>query len=148
MIVREATAADAQAMTALRAASIRDLCAADHGDDPSEIASWIGPDDKFAKLIAQPELSLIVVEIDDEIAGLGGMSGDQILLNYVHPAFRAKGVSKTVMQALESRMVAQGILVGHLCSTATALPFYLSLGWVNAGPADAQKGQPMTKDLL
>lgn len=148
MIVREAVPADAPAMTALRAASIRELCAADHGDDPSAIASWIGPEDKFARLIEQEELTLIVVDIDDEIAGLGGMSGDQILLNYVHPAFRSRGISKTVMQALESRMVAQGILIGHLHSTETALAFYQSLGWAKAGPADPDKGQPMTKDLL
>ena len=135
-------------MTQLRAASIRALCTPDHGDDEATIISWIGADDKFDRLIAQDELTLIVVEIDDQLAGLGGMSGDRILLNYVHPEFRAKGISKTVMQALESRMVAQGTLVGYLDSTVTALPFYEKLGWRKAGPADPDTGQPMCKDLL
>ena len=148
MNVREARPADAAAMTALRAASIRALCEPDHGNNEIEIAGWIGPDDKFARLIEQAELTLIVVEIDDAIVGLGGMSGDRVLLNYVHPAFRFRGISKTIMQSLESRMVAAGILVGYLDSTATAVAFYQSLGWVNAGKADPDKGQPMRKDLL
>lgn len=148
MIIRDATPADAAAMTAVRAASIRSLCTPDHGDDETTIARWIGPADKFEKLLQQTDLTLIVVDIDGEIAGLGGMSGEWVVLNYVHPAFRLQGISKAVMQAIESRMIAQGILVGYLDSTETAVRFYQSIGWTKSGPFDRDIGQPMQKNLL
>lgn len=148
MIIREATVADIPVMTQLRAESIRALCQPDHNDDEAGIARWIGDPDKFSGLLGRDGMMLIVIEIDEKMAGLGGMNGDRILLNYVHPAFRFQGISKAVMQSLESRMVAAGLLVGHLDSTLTAVPFYQSLGWVKAGPADPETGQPMVKDLL
>lgn len=147
MIIRDALPADAAAMTAVRAASIRDLCAPDHGGDAATIARWIGPDDKFDKLLAQPDLTLIVVEVDGQIVGLGGVSGEWVVLNYVHPAFRLQGISKAIMQALEARMVAQGIAVGFLDSTATAVQFYQSIGWLADGPFDRDVGQPMQKSF-
>lgn len=147
MIIRDAVPADAAAMAALRAASIRTLCTPDHGGDETTIARWIGPADKFDKLLQQPDLTLIVVDVDGEMAGLGGMSGEWVVLNYVHPDFRLKGISEAVMLALESRMVAQGILMGYLDSTETAVRFYEAIGWSKSGPFDRDIGQPMEKRL-
>lgn len=134
-------------MTALRAASIRELCGADHCDDPAAIARWIGGPDKFADLLEQGDAVLVVAELDGAMAGLGGFRGDLVTLNYVHPAYGRRGVSTAIMRVIESRMLASGIAVGRLNSTATALGFYRGIGWTEAGMGTADDGYPMTKRL-
>lgn len=147
MLVREATLADADEMALLRACSIRQLCGADHGNLPSAMESWIGAPDKFLRLLQQGETTLLVVEIEGVLAGLGGIAGDVVTLNYVHPAYRFRGVSKALMQALEARLAQSGINLGRLRSTATAVRFYQSIGWVETGPGTANEGTPMEKRL-
>jgi GNAT superfamily N-acetyltransferase len=147
VIIRPAVPEDAAAMTALRAASIRQLCSADHRDDPVEIADWIGPPDKFSRLLAMPTMTMVVAEVDGVMAGLGGFFGDTITLNYVHPDHRFQGVSKAIMADLEARLRASGVNQGRLNTTATALPFYRSIGWIALGEVDSDAGQPMSKSL-
>lgn len=136
-------------MSLLRQASIRELCSADHNNDPSAIASWVGEPSpaKFIRLLQRADVTLIVAELDEQIAGLAGLAGDLVTLNYVHPAYRFRGVSKALMQALEARLVEQGIQFGRLYSTATALAFYRSIGWTEIGARDADRGYPMEKRL-
>jgi GNAT superfamily N-acetyltransferase len=149
ILIRDATLADAEAMSLLRQASIRELCDADHNSDPAVIESWIGDPSpaKFIHLLDRADVILIVAELDGQFAGLAGLSGDLVTLNYVHPACRFQGVSKALMQALEARLVEQGIRVGRLYSTATALSFYRSIGWSEIGGGDADRGYPMEKQL-
>ena len=147
MIIRLAQPADAAEMTRLRAASIRQLCSADHRDDPAEIADWIGSPDKFDRLLAMPTMTMVVAEVDGVLAGLGGFFGDTITLNYVHPDHRFGGVSKAIMADLEARLSQAGVVLGRLNTTATALPFYRSIGWIALGAVDGDAGQPMSKSL-
>lgn len=149
LIIRAATKADAEAMGRVRHASIHQLCSADHHDDLPTVNAWAGDGSatKFLRLLEQPEARLVVAEIDGQIVGLGGMAGDLVTLNYVHPDYRFRGVSKALMGTLEAMMMAEGIAVGRLNSTVTALAFYRAIGWVDAGPATAAQGQPMRKVL-
>lgn len=145
--IRAAHIEDAVAMAELRAASIRHLCSADHQGDPVSIADWIGSPDKFVHLIERPDQKLIVTEVEGKLAGLGGLSEDMVTLNYVHPDFRFRGVSKAIMQALEDMLRRDGVTTGRLTSSATALRFYNSIGWLDAGDFDPDNGQPMVKRL-
>jgi GNAT superfamily N-acetyltransferase len=145
VIIRAATLADAKAMADLREASIRALCSADHHDDTGAVEAWIGPVDKFVHLLQRPEAVLIVAEVDAALAGLAGFSGDSVTLNYVHPHFRFRGVSKALMREVEARLFAAGVTVGRLNSTVTALPFYRSIGWVETGAGSPDQGIPMQK---
>lgn len=147
MHIRAAQPEDAQAMAALRAASIRELCSADHHDDPAAIADWIGQPDKFVRLLERSDLHLVVAEIEGQLVGLGGVSGDTVTLNYVHPDYRFRGVSKGLMQAVEALLKGAGTVTGRLASSVTAVRFYHSIGWVDAGAFDADTGQPMIKRL-
>lgn len=147
MIIRAATLDDAAAMAELRQASIRQLCGADHHDDPAAIADWVGGPDKFVRLLQRSETTLIVAEIDGALAGLAGFSGDGVTLNYVHPQFRFRGVSKALMQEVEARLAAAGVMVGRLDSTVTALPFYRAIGWVETGTGSPGQGIAMRKRL-
>lgn len=136
-------------MSSQRAASIRDLCSADHHNDPAAIASWIGDGspDKFIRLFQDAHVTLMVAEIDDELAGLAGLAGDRVTLNYVRPQFRLRGVSKALMLTLERTMRDADVTVGYLVSTATALRFYRAIGWVDAGVGTPEQGYPMEKRL-
>jgi GNAT superfamily N-acetyltransferase len=108
LVIRVAARADAAFMAELRSASIQDLCSADHHDDPVAIRTWVGPADKFARLLDQPGVTLVVAEIAGRIVGLGGLSGDTITLNYVHPDYRFQGVSKALLVDLEARLAGAG----------------------------------------
>lgn len=134
-------------MALLREASIRQLCSADHRDDPAVIAAWVGAPDKFVHLLGQPGTVLIVAELEGRMAGLAGLSGDTVTLNYVHPQFRFRGVSKALIGALEARLATAGVAVGRLNSTVTALPFYRSIGWAEVGDVSPDQGIPMQKRL-
>ena len=147
IIVREAGLADAYAMAELRARSIKDLCAADHRDDSAAIAAWVGPPDQFVRIMEYPDNVLLVAEIDGALAGLAGLYGDMVTLNYVDPNYRFRGVSKALMEATEARLRDGGVTLGRLRSTATALAFYRAQGWVETGPGTPDDGTPMEKRL-
>ena len=67
-----------------------------------------------------------------------------ILLNYVAPAARWRGVSKLLLNRMESDLLALGCDLSRLESSVTARMFYRAEGYV-----DDDSGQPgwMTKRL-
>lgn len=149
--IREATPADAESASAVLIASISALCAADHGGDPSVIAAWTQnkTPDAVQRWIEGP-VTVLVLEVGEEIAAVGACSEDRILLNYVAPTHRGRGHSKALLAEMERRMRACGSKTATLTSTMTALRLYESAGWRANGPVETAygfPGQPMTKDL-
>lgn len=136
-------------MSALRRASITQLCAADHDNDPQAIAAWVGDRDAdaFRALMQETDKQFLIAEINGQMAGLGGVAGAMITLNYVHPDFRFQGVSKAMLAALEGVIAAQGFAHATLVSTTTALGFYQALGWVRTGGGNKEVGYPLNKPL-
>ena len=148
--VRAATDGDCEAMSAVRAASITRLCSADHNDDPHVIAAWAGNQSPqtFRALLSRPDVSLIVAELDGAVVGVGGLSGEDIKLNYVDPDHQFQGISKALMAALEGQMAASGVVRARLYSTATARGFYRAIGWIDEDGATPESGYPMSKVLI
>jgi GNAT superfamily N-acetyltransferase len=149
--VRPATDADIAAMSEIMTASIRDLCAADHKDDPAAIARWTANKTPagVAEMLANHDALFFLAERDGAPAAVGSihLAVREIGLNYVHPAHRFAGVSKALLAALEDAL---GPGDARLDSTATAHGFYLSCGWADAGPVGGRFGltdYPMTKRL-
>jgi GNAT superfamily N-acetyltransferase len=67
------------------------------------------------------------------LLGVAAMTGSgKIILNYVSPEARFRGVSKALMQQLEEQASALGLSECVLETTQTALRFYLSLGYVRS----------------
>ncbi len=153
ILVREAEPADAAAMSAVLTASIRDLCGADHRDDPAILAGWLRnkTPEMVLRMFANPKAQLFVAERDGMIAAVGSLDGsDEIGLNYVDPPHRFRGVSKTLLAALEDRIRRSGATRARLTSTGTARRFYLASGWREAGPGEDHRGMlcyPMEKSL-
>jgi len=152
--IRDATAADAaQACEVLRA-SIVDLCAADHHDDPEILARWLAnkTPENLAAWIANPHASMLLAVEGDVVLAVGGVRNDgEITANYVSPAARFRGASSALLAALEARARERGNTHCKLLSTETAHRFYLNRGYVGCGGPQHKFGTsasyPMTKLL-
>jgi predicted GNAT family acetyltransferase len=133
ILVRPARPDDVAAMSAVLIASITELCGADHHHDADRIASWTAnkTPQGVAAMLAQDGTTLFVAKVDGEVAAVGATSaGGQITLNYVAPAFRFRGISTALLAHMEADLLACGWSEGQLKSTATALDFYRSRGWM------------------
>lgn len=150
MLIRAATAEDAAEVCTVLRRSIRELCAADHQNDPQILSQWLAnkTEDNLRGWIAREGQIYCVAEI----AGVAAVSAiDGILLNYVSSDYQYRGVSKALMAVSEGWLKEQGQVVSRLTSTATAKQFYEKLGYLPEG--DAKTGRsgmpsfPMRKSL-
>ena len=154
MYVRLAQAGDAEAAVAVLRRSIKELCIADHQNDPVVLEGWLAnkTPENFCRWLDNGN-SQIAVAVDNErhVLGVGGYAGDKITLNYVDPDARFSGVSSAIIDWLEARMRADGHSVSHLRSTSTAHQFYLARGYRDDGPEELWRGnayvQPMVKAI-
>jgi GNAT superfamily N-acetyltransferase len=141
MRIREALPSDAKAMSTVLIASITELCAEDHGGRPEALAEWTAnkTPESIRLWFDNPANRLFVADQDGEIVGVGGFNTDaEIILNYVSPAARFRGVSKAMLHVLEREMLALGFSEAHLDSTTTARRFYEQAGW-RAGAGESSK---------
>lgn len=143
--IRKAEPADVPAMSRVMIASITELCHADHRGDAAIIARWTANKvpESVARWVAHPDLLMLAAVVDNEIAAVGSLNHpDEIGLNYVSPDFRARGVSRSMVEALEQAMREHGTAIGTLTSTQTAHAFYRALGWEDSGPPDLGHNVP------
>jgi GNAT superfamily N-acetyltransferase len=145
-----ARVADAEEIAEVLRRSIRELCGADHCNDPHELELWLANKtaDMVSSWIEGP--NHIVCAVQDEagtsrILGVGMTSETgEIQLNYVHPDARYSGVSKAVMRALEAYLRGLGQPRAYLTSTRTAEEFYRSIGYVDYGEPRNHRGMPVS----
>ena len=148
--VRLAEPRDAAAISILLVDSITRLCAADHHNDPDILSRWLAnkTPEGVGLWFANPDNTMLVAERDDELAAAGAFNTSrEIILNYVAPAHRFAGVSSALLAAIEAAL---GAGEATLSSTATALQFYKSRGWIVTGDREAWAGMtayPMRKML-
>jgi hypothetical protein len=86
--VRDATEADAAAACEALRASISELCAADHHNDPEIVRRWLASKtpENLAAWIADPNASMLLAIKDDVVLAVGAVRNDgEITLNYVSP---------------------------------------------------------------
>ena len=139
-------------MSAVLIASIVELCAADHQNDPERIARWTrnkSPEGVRA-MLAEPGLTLFVAEVSGTVAAVGGIRSDVVALNYVAPTHRFAGVSRALLAAMETELAARGHHSIRLMSSATARRFYRAAGWRDEALPDTDysvSGWPMRKTL-
>ena len=119
--------------------SITELCAADHGDDPAEIAAWLANKTEagFEAWRRRPDAVVLVAERAGRVVGVGmaGFAGE-ILLNYVAPSARASGVGTAILSGLQDALRARGLAHCHLRTTRTARAFYAARGFRGAAGSD------------
>jgi GNAT superfamily N-acetyltransferase len=152
--IRDAAPADAAAACDVMRASIAELCAADHQNDPEILGRWLASKtpENLAAWIADSDSSMLLVVEGDVVLAVGAVRGDgEITLNYVSPAARFRGVSSALLAALEARAKERGNTHCKLLSTETAHRFYLDRGYVGRGEPQHKFGTsasyPMTKRI-
>lgn len=155
MQIRSARAEDVDPICDAIRRSIAELCVEDHKERNDILSAWLAnkTPENIRHWITAPLQLTVVVEIDGNIAGVGQVSSDgKILLNYVSPDFRFRGVSKAVMLAMEEHLRKTGVAVAQLVSTGTARRFYQSMGYVQIGEPQlwraGQLSYPMEKRLV
>lgn len=153
MIIRPIRIEDAEAACDVLRRSIRELCAADHNNDPAILDKWLSnkTPEQMRSWIANPDARHFVSAENDRILAVGAVTkGGEILLNYVSPDARFRGVSKAMLERLEAEAAALGNKVCVLTSTATARAFYRAAGYrpAEGAPADLTSlGTRMRKAL-
>jgi GNAT superfamily N-acetyltransferase len=153
MEIRRAVIADAAAACTVLRRSISELCLPDHGNDQTLLAQWLSnkTPENVASWIARPDHALFVAVEDSAILAVGAVTDSgEITLNYVSPDARFRGVSRTLLRALELQAAERGNAQCTLVSTETAHRFYLSAGYHDAGPAviiSGMRSYPMSTHL-
>ncbi|MBY3447011.1 GNAT family N-acetyltransferase [Rhizobium laguerreae] len=134
--VRKANKTDIPAMSRVLTASITSLCIEDHGNDSGRLHQWTKnkSEEGVGEMMDNPDQTVWVAEVSGEVAAVGAVAGDSIVLNYVAPEHRFRGVSKALLATMEVSLRDAGISLGKLVSTRTALRFYLASGWSELGP--------------
>jgi GNAT superfamily N-acetyltransferase len=152
MQVRNAQAEDAVASRQVMRRSITELCVADHHNNPTVLTRWLSnkTPEHINSWLMQPRNSVLVAVDDENIVAVGSVTDQgRITLNYVSPDARLRGVSRTLIAALEARAVNRGAVRCTLSSTATARGFYLTRGCAEIGPPEVDPlGYPMAKSVL
>jgi GNAT superfamily N-acetyltransferase len=145
MEIRPAREDDAVAACETMRWSIKELCVADHNNDPAILARWLAnktPENLIA-WIARPSNCLLVAVENDAVLSVGCVTdAGEITLNYVSPGARFRGVSRAMLNALEERARERGNARCTLRSTGTARRFYRAAGYVEDAPAPFKFGMP------
>jgi GNAT superfamily N-acetyltransferase len=151
--IRPAAATDIDAICEVVRASITDLCHADHKGDPDTLARWLAnktPANVALWLTNTRNINLVADE-DGAVLAAGCVTVlGEVILNYVSPAARFRGVSSAVLAALEAEACSKGNVRCTLESTATAYRFYKKRGYLDAGLPGGKHGlttYPMAKVL-
>ena len=132
MEIRQALTEDADAICTVLRRSITELCVADHCNDPEILAGWLAnkTPETVQTWMQHAGNRMLVAEDNSRIAAVGLVSGEgEVLLNYVAPECRFRGLSKAMLAALERCVRANGLSRCVLESTETAQRFYLSRGY-------------------
>src|SRR5262245_14278205 len=130
--VRQATVDDAAGACDAIRRSIVELCHADHGGDETFLTRWLSNKtvENVARWISQRRHFVVAEEAGKILGAAAMLDSGKVILNYVAPEARFRGVSKALMQALEDRARADGVAECSVESSQTALRFYQSLGYV------------------
>jgi GNAT superfamily N-acetyltransferase len=143
MEIRDAVVGDAAEACAVLRRSIAELCGADHGDDPAILARWLANKtaDTVSVWVGRPDASMLVAVESGAIVAVGMVTdAGEVLLNYVSPNARFRGVSRTLLAALEARAAERGAVECRLESTETAHRFYRANGYADDGAPTGKFG--------
>lgn len=153
MEIRDAKTEDAAAICEVLRQSVTNLCVGDHKNDPAILGAWLGnkTPETLKGWIKDSSSQMLVATEGDEVIAVGGiMDTGEITLNYVLPSARIHGISKKMVNALETRAKERGAKTCILNNTGTARRFYLAMGYAEQEPKTGMFGAivyPMSKSF-
>lgn len=122
-LIREANSEDYADMIRVWEASVR---ATHHFLDPEDIT--------FYKSIipeALPQVKLFIYEIEGQVAGFMGVSGNTLDMLFIDPAYRRKGIGSKLFQYAQSEFQISKVDVNE--QNQQAVDFYLKTGFIQTG---------------
>ncbi|ATL43376.1 GNAT family N-acetyltransferase [Elizabethkingia sp. HX WHF] len=122
-LIREANSEDYADVIRVWEASVR---ATHHFLDPEDIT--------FYKSIipeALPQVKLFIYEIEGQVAGFMGVSGNTLDMLFIDPAYRRKGIGSKLFQYAQSEFQISKVDVNE--QNQQAVDFYLKTGFVQTG---------------
>ncbi len=143
--LRLAQPVDAEPACTLVRRSIIELCKLDHGGDPLMLEGWLcnKTPQNMEVWITTPGTTCFIAEIGGALAGVGVvMDHGEVLLAYVAPEFRFRGVTKSLLARMEEHAKAQHADRMSLTTTDTAYEFFLARGYT----AEEEVGDLFSED--
>ncbi|OPB92704.1 GNAT family N-acetyltransferase [Elizabethkingia occulta] len=140
-LIREANLEDYGEVMRVWEASVR---ATHHFLDPADIT--------FYKSIipeALPQVKLFIYEIEGQVAGFMGISGNTLDMLFVDPDYRRKGIGSKLFQYAQSLFQISRVDVNE--QNQQAVDFYLKTGFVQTGRRatdDFGKAYPILEMIL
>ncbi|WP_049922068.1 GNAT family N-acetyltransferase [Halopiger djelfimassiliensis] len=136
--VRDATAADAEVIADVHAASIRELGSEAYDDE--QIRAWLSNVDPERYPLGEPGFHVVIAERDDgEIVGFGLLDREPSDLEdpaagtvgavYVRPDHAREGVGSAILETLESAASEAGLERLVLTASRNAIEFYRRRGY-------------------
>ena len=122
-LIREANSEDYADMIRVWEASVR---ATHHFLDPEDIT--------FYKSIipeALPQVKLFIYEIEGQVAGFMGVSGNTLDMLFIDPSYRRKGIGSKLFQYAQSEFQISKVDVNE--QNQQAVDFYLKTGFIQTG---------------
>ena len=130
--LRQAQPGDAEPACALVRRSILELCKLDHQNDPLTLEGWLcnKTPENMKVWITTPGTTCFLADMEDALAGVGVVTDyGEVLLAYVAPEFRFRGVTKALLERMETHAKAQHADRMSLTTTDTAHAFFLARGY-------------------
>lgn len=138
MNVRDAVAADAEAIRGVHARAIRELGTAAYTSE--QVEAWAAGCESADYEGAIRDLEFLVAERDDRVVGFGSLTWDspeeyeaavdaELTAVYVEPSGTRQGVGSAIYDELERRARRREVGVLGLSASRNAVPFYEALGY-------------------
>jgi GNAT superfamily N-acetyltransferase len=132
-MIRRATPDDADALASVNRESITALCGVRYSDE--ELAAWTAGIDPTMYDAAIDAENIVVAVEDDTIVGFAVADPSESMVKalFVAPDAARRGVGRSLMAAVEERLLHAGVGDARLNASFNAVPFYEALGYSALG---------------
>lgn len=146
ILIRHATAADAEAVHKVVLLALRETNARDYPSSVIDRLVLTLPDKVASNL---ETWCAFVAIVNGLIVGTGSLNGQTVSSVYVHPDYQGHGIATKLMDAVENAANAQSLEALSVQSSVTAKPFYAKRGFkiVREGFFGEEPTILMSKDI-
>ena len=136
VLIRRASAADAEAVHKIVLLALRETNARDYPPSVINRLALTLPDKVASNL---ETWCAFVAIVNGQVVGTGSLNGRTVSSVYIHPEYQRRGIATKLMDAVENVASApsQGTL--HVQSSITAKPFYAKRGFKTVREAFSAK---------
>ena len=126
IVIRRATAADAEAVHEIVLLALRETNARDYPSSVIDRLILTLPD----KVVSNLETwCAFVAIVNGRVVGTGSLNGQTVSSVYVHPEYQGRRIASKLMDAVENVASSQSLRTLSVQSSVTATPFYAKRGF-------------------